>query len=308
VQTCQVNRGNNTVAMLVTTPMQREGKEVSAIRTTMPAQRGRNNARAMLVMVPAQWGQQHHCDNGKDACALMMVMTPSWWGRQHQLEVGNNAIAARGTTILQQWQRCLGCKDACALTMATPLQWGQPQLDDSKDAYALMMVTTPLSWGQQHQLNDYTSLTKAEMPSQQEQQSALQWQQRCLRINSNNAIATRATTPLWWPQGYLHINDDKDAIATRVMTPAWGWQQCHRKEENNTVADQGQQGHWYKGSNASSTTERTLAHWQWQQHHCHKGNNRNCDNGKDAWTSTAMAPSQKGQQHQLDDKRWGKQR
>jgi hypothetical protein len=45
----------------------------------------------------------------------------------------------RAITLLQQWQRCLDCKDACALTTVTPLQQRQQhQLDDSKDACTLM--------------------------------------------------------------------------------------------------------------------------------------------------------------------------
>jgi hypothetical protein len=39
-QTYQFDGGNNTGAMTVTTPMQREGKEVSAKRTTTLMQQG----------------------------------------------------------------------------------------------------------------------------------------------------------------------------------------------------------------------------------------------------------------------------
>ncbi len=174
----------------------------------------------------------------------MIAMTPSWWGQRHQLEDGNNTIAARATTILQQWQRCLDCKDACTSTIATPLQWvQQPQLDNSKDACVSMTATNPLLQGQQPQLDDYARLTTVEMPLQRGQQLSLQWQWRCLCINSNNTIATRATTPSWWWQGYLCINDDEDVIVTRVTMPAWGQQQWHCKEGNNTVVDQGQQSH-----------------------------------------------------------------
>jgi hypothetical protein len=160
--------GNNTGVMTVMTPMQHEGIEVSAIRTTTQGQQGQYNAHAILAMVPAQQGQRCHSYNGKDACASMMVMTPLWQGQEHQLEDLIDAIAARATTIFWQWQRCLDCKDACASMMATPSQWGQqPQLEISKDACALMTATTPLLRGQQHQLDDYATLTVAEMPSQQ---------------------------------------------------------------------------------------------------------------------------------------------
>jgi hypothetical protein len=189
-----------------------------------------------------------------------MANTPSQQGQQHQLEEGKDAIAARDTTILQQWQRCLDCKDACTSTTRTPLQWGQwPQLNNSKDACALMMAMTLLLQGQWCQLNDYTSLTAAEMPSQQGQQLPSQWQQRRLHINDNNAIVTRATTPSWWWQENLSIDDDKDAIATRVTTPAWGWRQQHCKEGNNAIADQEQQRHSYKGNNASLISKDACA-------------------------------------------------
>jgi hypothetical protein len=59
-----------------------------------------------------------------------------------------------------------------------------------------MTAMTPLLQGQQCQLDDYASLTMAETPSQQGQQLPLQQQQRCLRINVNNAILTRETMPL----------------------------------------------------------------------------------------------------------------
>jgi hypothetical protein len=75
-QTCQVDGGNKTGVMMVMTPMQHEGKEVSAIRTTTQGQQGRYNARAILAMAPVQRGQQCHSYNGKDACASIMVMMP----------------------------------------------------------------------------------------------------------------------------------------------------------------------------------------------------------------------------------------
>jgi hypothetical protein len=80
---------------------------------------------------------------------------------------------------------------------------------------------------------------------QQGQQLPLQQQQRCLHINGNNAIVTRATTPSQWWQGPLHIDDDNDVIAIRATTPAWGQQQGHQDEGNNT--DQGQQHHFLQG-------------------------------------------------------------
>jgi hypothetical protein len=160
-------------------------------------------------------------------------------------------------------------KEACATRALMPAYWGQQcqrdkgNLDDSKDACALMMATTPLLQGQQHQLNNYASSTRAEMPSQQGQQLPLQQQQRHMCINSNNAIATMATMPLQWPQGRLCINDDNNTIPMRATMPAWEWWQCHHNEGNNTIADQGQQCDCYKGKDTILMMARTSVHWQW---------------------------------------------
>ncbi len=76
VQVRQHNGGNNAGAMILTTPKQHEGKEISRIMTMTPEQQGQQR-RAILAMESAQQGQQHHCDNSKDACTLMMAMMPS---------------------------------------------------------------------------------------------------------------------------------------------------------------------------------------------------------------------------------------
>jgi hypothetical protein len=100
-----------------------------------------------------------------------------------------------------------------------------------------MAVTTPLLQGQQRQLDDYASLTAAETPSQQEQQSpttmakmpahqgqqcnreqqspSQQWQ-RCLRINGNNAIMARATTPALQRAMRAKIIDNSTTVETPV--------------------------------------------------------------------------------------------
>jgi hypothetical protein len=64
--------------------------------------------------------------------------------------------------------------------------------------------------GQQHQLDDYTSLTAAEMPSQQGQQLPLQQRQRRLHINSNNAIKSVNH----------HCNNSKDACTSTATMPS----------------------------------------------------------------------------------------
>jgi hypothetical protein len=67
-----------------------------------------------------------------------------------------------------------------------------------------MTATTPLLRGQQHQLDDFASLTVAETPSRQGQQSPLQQRQRCLHINGNNAIES----------DNHHRNNGEDACAS----------------------------------------------------------------------------------------------
>jgi hypothetical protein len=267
----------------------------------------------------AQQGQQRPCNVGNGVSAIRATM-PSWkWQRRLRIDDGNDAIVTRATTPAWRWQQChhskgnkdivTMAKNACASMMTTPSQWEWwPQLNNSKDACASMTTTTPLLQGQWCQLNDYASLITAETPLQEGQQLPLQWQQRHLRINDNNTMATRAAMPSWWWQGYLCINNDNDAIATKVTTPAWGWQQRPHKEGNNTIADQGQWCHSYKGNNASSMTARTPAHWQWWWNYCHEGNNCNWDYRKDTCASTAMVPSQQGQHCQLNDKQQGQQR
>jgi hypothetical protein len=54
-----------------------------------------------------------------------MATTSSLRGQQRQLYDGNNATATRATTLSQQQQRRLDCKDACASTTATLLKQGQ---------------------------------------------------------------------------------------------------------------------------------------------------------------------------------------
>jgi hypothetical protein len=304
-QTPQLDGGNNAGATTVTAPMEREGKEVSGIMTMTPAQQGwyppcnvGNSNSATRAKMPSWQGQRRlHINNGNDAI-VTRARTPDWHN--------NNTIATRATMLLWWWQRCLACKDPCTSTMATPLQQGgQCQLDNSKEACALMMAITPLLRGQQCQLNDYASLTMAEMPSQWGQHLPLQWWQRCLRINGKNAIAMRATMSPWWWQGCLCIDNDEDTIAMRATMPAWGQQWHHFNEGNSAVPDQGQRCHCYEGNDASSMTARTSAHWQWQQGNCHEAENCNGDNGKDACASTGMAPSHndewQGKQHYLNN-------
>jgi hypothetical protein len=112
----------------------------------------------MLAIAPAQWGQQHHCDNGKDACVLTMAMMPLWQGQQHQLDNGNNAIAL-------------------------PLQQGQQHYPkDSKDAWFAKMPAHQQWLHHCNKGNDTSLMTGKRL---------------CID-DGNETIVTRAMTTAWW--------------------------------------------------------------------------------------------------------------
>jgi hypothetical protein len=69
VQKRQLDGGNNSSAMTVTMPMQREGKEVSAIGNRV------NDAPCNVDNGASARGQQRHFDNGEDTYALMTAKT-----------------------------------------------------------------------------------------------------------------------------------------------------------------------------------------------------------------------------------------
>jgi hypothetical protein len=104
-----------------------------------------------------------------------------------------------------------------------------------------MTATTPLLREQQHQLDNYASLTALETPLQQGQQLPLQRWQRCLHINST--MPSRASI----------------TIATIMKTPAHQQQLCHHHEGNNasfTVSNE--------SNDDKSTTAKTPAHQRQQ--------------------------------------------
>jgi hypothetical protein len=84
-----------------------------------------------------------------------------------------------------------------------------------------MTAMTRFLRGQQHQLDDYASLTAAETPSQQGQQLPSQQWQRCLHININNAIESVNH----------HRNNGEDACASTTMMPSRRGRQCPLYDE-----------------------------------------------------------------------------
>jgi hypothetical protein len=59
------------------------------------------DACASMATMSLQQGQQRHCNDSKDACALMITTTPLQRGQQRHLEDGGNAIAMRATMPVQ---------------------------------------------------------------------------------------------------------------------------------------------------------------------------------------------------------------
>ncbi len=178
-QRCLRINGKNTIAMRATMPSWwwrgclriNDDKDTIGTRGTMLA-----------------WGQQGpHCNKGNNSIADQEQ-------RHHSYEGDNASLTTASTPAHWQLQQCHcheadNCnrddgKDACTLTAMAPLQQGQWQAtratmlaqQNSGDACASMTATTP-SW--------------------REQQMLLRQRQRRLRINSNNTITTRATTPAW---------------------------------------------------------------------------------------------------------------
>ncbi len=166
----------------------------------------------------ADQGQQHHCYKGNNT-SLTMARLPAHqqWQRRHRYEQswqrqrclridGNNPIttratmpawrqAMRATMLAEQWQRHLHINNGnkaivmrptlvIATTAKMPVHWWQWCHHNKADNISL----TRSNKGNNGR--DTYASTTAMMPSQQ-------WQ-RCLRINnSNNAIVTRTTTPVW---------------------------------------------------------------------------------------------------------------
>jgi hypothetical protein len=239
-----------------------KGNDAILRTTTMPLQWGQQCCCRSRAMMPLLGGQWRKPDNGKDACTSKMATMPSSWGQQLQCNNGEDACVLTATTPSQQGQQCHcnDSKDACASIMTTmAFQWRQQcqleggtnaiatratmlswikktmpllqgewhQLDNSKDACALIMATTPLSWGQQLQLQ--------------------QWQ-KCLCIDSNNTITTMATMPAWQQAMRATIlaqqQNSRDACtSTMATTPSWQeqqlplqqWQRGLRIDDNNAI-------------------------------------------------------------------------
>ncbi len=110
------------------------------------------------------------------------------------------------------------------------LQGQQCQLDDGKDVCALTTTTMPFSWGWQLQWL---------------------WWQRCLHIDSNNAIMTMATTPAW-----------QQATRATMLVEQW-WRRLRIDDGNNAIMT--------RATIAIATMAKMSLHQQWQ-HHLDKGN------------------------------------
>ena len=99
-------------------------------------------------------------------CYCLRCGLPRWRLSTCQLNKGKDACE------LTARQKHNKGKEACTIRALMPVYQGQQyqhdkgNLDDSKDACALMIATTLLLQGQRHQLNDYASSTTAKTPLQ----------------------------------------------------------------------------------------------------------------------------------------------
>ncbi len=192
-------------------PMQPEGKEVSAVRITMMVQQrqqclwnfGIGTSATRATMPLWQWQKRLRIDNGDDTIVTRATAS-AWQWQWHHHNKGNNAIAETAKWPGLQWR--LGIDNGNTITTRTTMPaWQQQRRLRIEDG------NNPIVTRRQHQPNDYTSSTMAEMPLQQGQQLSLRQWQRCLCMNGNNVM--RATKPLQWRQGWLCINVDDDTIA-----------------------------------------------------------------------------------------------
>ncbi len=133
-------------------------------------------------------------------------------GQRGLWEKGIKSNAPRVTTLVwQEWRHQRNGAN-------TPAWRGQ-------QCWSLSMTAMPpLLQGQQHQLDDYASLTMAKMPSWWGQHSPLQWWQRCPCINGST-ITTRAT---------MSLDDTEDTCTSMMtMTPLQQGQYCQLEDGND---------------------------------------------------------------------------
>jgi hypothetical protein len=168
-----IDNGNNTIIMRVI-----KGKDTYAL----------------MAIMPLQQGQQHHCNDGGDACASMILTMPLQWGQQRQLEDDNSTIAMRATRPLQ-----IKGNNAIVTRATMPAwQWqGCLHIDNSINAI-VMRATIAIA-------------KMVKMHAHQRQQ--------CHCNESNNAITMMARTPAhqWWQQ--CHCNDGNDTNLRTVTMP-----------------------------------------------------------------------------------------
>jgi hypothetical protein len=250
-----------------------------------------------------QQGQHHLCNVGNGASATRATMP--LWQQQKCLRIdnGNDAIVTRATTPACQWQQCHCNEGNNIIATMAKMPGLQRRLFISKgntitmrvtapawqhwDAYLLMTATTPLLQGQQYQLNDYASLTMAELPLQQGRQLPLQrWQD----AHTSKASASSR-------QGkQCHRDDGKDACASMMMkTPLQQGQQCQLEDSNNAIAMRKTIPSQIKGNSAIVTRATMPAWWQQRCLHINNGSNTIFMRVTSAITTTAKMPAHQQQ-------------
>ncbi len=206
----------------------------------------------------------------RHVCASTMAMTPLWREQQlpsqqqrRQLGIDGETPACRQVTkaIISMMTTCHCNKGHNAsFRMATTSSWlGQQPCRGSR----LMM---PLLWGRwchHDDGKDACTSTEATMSSSWGGQLHWRQQQRCLHINSNNAIMTRATTPAWgWaPRVTMLVQWQRHACAsTTATTPSWQeqqsplqqWQRCLHINGNDAIMTRATTPAWQKATRAAT--------------------------------------------------------
>jgi hypothetical protein len=174
------------------------------------------------------------------------------------------------------------------------------QLDRGSNAGATTVMTFMRCEGEE------VSTIRTMTPAQQGQQH--------LCNVGNGAGIIRVTTPQWWWQRCLHIDNGNNAIATRATTSAWQGQLLSLRQGQQRYCGNSKDAwtakmpaHWQlqhhcnKGNNTSSTTAKMPAHWWQQQTHCYKGNNTSLMTMQ-AWLLQRRHPDKGNNHHHNDSK------
>ncbi len=95
---CHCDKGNNTSLTMATTPL-KQGQQHYC----------NDGKDAWTAKTPAHQRQQHHCSEGENASSMTAKKPPHWWQQwPHCYKDGrDNFTSTMAMTPSQRWQRCL---------------------------------------------------------------------------------------------------------------------------------------------------------------------------------------------------------